>query len=244
MIKHGRWIALILLMALCMSPTRAQQPTPLPAPTEATNNGDWSRVIQAIEHSAETAQQNQNGAWAVVTIGLVGLAALLVWRRREPEDKITPTLSKVIAKQDERLDENQDRLDRQVEQHDRFVTAVERIGALTESINLLLTSQAQRYANTDANVNTISTTLADMAANGSKPLQELLQMVKLMDPRITLMSDTQLVNVAAVLERMEFESSEWRKEFAAENAKIIALLEKRRTDTQPVAVPPNGTTPN
>jgi len=230
-------LAATLVFTLCVTPTQAQQPTPLPQ----SESGQFSQAVQAIEHAVLTGQQNQNGAWTVMSVALVVIIGALVWKRKE--DTVNPTLSKVIAKQDERLDENQDRLDRQVEQHDRFVTAVERIGALTESINLLLTSQAQRQANTDDNVNTISTTLADMAANGSKPLQEVLKLVKLMDPRITLMSDTQLVNVASVLERLANDSGEWRKEFAQELSKIVSLLEKRRTDTQPVTVPPNGSTP-
>lgn len=212
----------------------AQPPTPQPT---AIPPEQFERIIQALERGAITADANPIGGLIVVIILTLLIILVLVWRRKEPTEVVNPALANVIAKYDERMDDQQVIIADQRDNQTRFLKAFESLTATQETIQNLLRQNEERTDLARERVNTMEKSLQELIKQGSQPLQQMANMLKDVDVRTKLMSETQLANIQAIVESFEKNLVETITEVRKSHETILQQLDKRRTDSRPI-VPP------
>lgn len=222
-------IILLAVITLCLSPAVAQTPAPSP--------DQFERLIQALERGTITANDNPNGALAVISVGLIAVVLLIVWRNKQQVDNVNPALAKVIAKYDERMDNQQQVIENQEDNQERFLKLMENLTSVQSSILELLKAHDQNSNGAVQQISTIELALKTLINQGSEPLREMITILKSIDARTKLMSETQLVNLQTIVEMFEHNLSEAVTDIKKTHSAIIQQLDIRRTDSRPV-VPP------
>lgn len=231
--KRILWLLPALFM-LSVAPVYAQTPTPVPA------GGQTQQIIQAVEQSVVTAQQNQVGAYLVIMGALIVVIMLLVWKRQTPENNVIVTLSQLLVKNDKRLDDNQVRIEKQetadAEFKRQWLAALQALNENKQISNALLEQLTKQVDANKANIDKFT-------HEGSLPVQHietnvaaLVQEIELIKDISIALADMSNTNQEAILRALENHEAKLMAAFNTTIADLKAAIEKRRTDSQPVVI--------
>lgn len=226
-----KFIAFTILVALCVLPVKAQTP-PTPVPTAGPPNPQQlEQLIGALERGAVTANNNLNGGLVIICVGLIGTVLLVTWKRNDVAD---PALAHVIAKYDERMDGQQEIIESQRNNHERFLQLMEHLTSVQSSILDMLKVHDQNTNGEAQQISTIELALKTLVNQGSEPLREMMAILRSIDDRTKMMSETQLVNLQRIVQAFEDNLKTAVQDIDRTHQTILHQIAIRQTDSRPV----------